>query len=93
MMDLNLKSAFLATRAALERMPNGGRVVNVGTAAAANKAPWARRRRSLERRLMSLTGSLVNELKERRIAVLVPQFVQRRCSAGRPRRGKRSETG
>lgn len=39
MMDLNLKSAFLATRAALGRMPDGGRIVNVGTAAVTNKSP------------------------------------------------------
>lgn len=39
MMDLNLKSAFLATRAALEHMPDGGRIVNVWTVAVTNKAP------------------------------------------------------
>ncbi len=39
MMDVNLKSAFLATRAALGHMPDGGRIVNVGTAAVTNKAP------------------------------------------------------
>ena len=43
MMESNLKSAFLTTRAALEHMPNGGQIVNVGTAAVTNKTPGLRR--------------------------------------------------
>ena len=67
MMDLNLKSAFLATRAALQHMPDGGRVVNVGTAAVTNKAPRLAAYVASKGALMSLTEGLANELKERRI--------------------------
>ncbi len=69
MMDLNLKGAFLTTRAALEHMPDGGRIVNVGTAAVANKAPGVAAYVASKGGLMSLTQSLASELKERRITV------------------------
>ena len=68
-MDLNLKSAFFATRAALEHMPNGGRIVNMGTAAVTNKAPRRAAYVASKGGLMSLAESLANELKERRITV------------------------
>ena len=67
MMDLNLKSAFLATRAALGHMPDGGRIVNVGTAAVANQAPGLAAYVASKGGLMTLTQSLSKELKERRI--------------------------
>ncbi len=67
MMDLNLKSAFLATRAALEHVPDGGRIVNVGTAAVANKAPGLSAYVASKGGLMTLTRSLAKELKARRI--------------------------
>ncbi len=50
MLDLNLKSAFLATSAALEHMPGGGRIVNVGTSAVTNVGPRTCRLRCLEGR-------------------------------------------
>ena len=67
MMDLNLKSAFLAARAALGHMPDGGRIVNVGTAAVANKAPGLAAYVAAKGGLMTLTQSLAKELKGRRI--------------------------
>ena len=67
MMDLNLKSAFLATRAALGHMPDGGRIVNVGTAAVANQAPGLAAYVASKGGLMTLTQSLAKELKGRRI--------------------------
>ena len=67
MMDLNLKSAFLATRAALGHMPDGGRIVNVGTAAVTNKAPELAAYVASKGGLMSLTQGLAKELKGRRI--------------------------
>lgn len=69
MVDLNLKSAFLVTRSALEHMSDGGRIVNVGTAAVANKAPGVAAYVASKGGLMSLTQSLANELKERHITV------------------------
>ena len=67
MMDLNVKSAFLATRAALGHMPDGGRIVNVGTAAVTNKAPGLAAYVASKGGLMTLTQSLAEELKARRI--------------------------
>ena len=67
MMDLNLKSTFLATRAALGHMPDGGRIVNVGTAAVADQAPGLAAYVASKGGLMSLTQSLAKELKGRRI--------------------------
>ncbi len=67
MMALNLKSAFLATRAALGRMPDGGRIVNVGTAAVTNKAFGLAAYVASKGGLMTLTQSLAKEVKERRI--------------------------
>lgn len=67
MMDLNLKSAFLATRAVLEHVPDGGCIVNVGTAAVANKAPGLSAYAASKGGLMTLTQSLAKELKARRI--------------------------
>ena len=67
MMDLNLKSAFLATRAALGHMPDGGRIVNVGTAAVANQAPGLAAYVASKGGLMTLTQGLAKELKARRI--------------------------
>ena len=67
MMDLNLKSAFLATHAALGHMPDGGRIVNVGTAAVANQAPGLAAYVASKGGLMTLTQSLAKELKGRRI--------------------------
>ncbi len=66
MMDLNLKSVFLVTRAALGHVPDGGRIVNVGTAAAANKAPGLAAYVASKGGLMTLTQSLAKELKGRR---------------------------
>ncbi len=67
MMDLNLKSAFLATRAVLEHMPDGGRIVNVGTAAVTNRAPGLAAYVASKGGLMTLTQSLAAELKGHRI--------------------------
>ena len=67
MMNLNLKSAFLATRAALGRMPDGGRIVNVGTAAVTNKSPGLAAYVTSKGGLMTLTQGLAKELKARRI--------------------------
>ena len=67
MMDVNLKSAFLATRAALGHMPDGGRIVNVGTAAVTNKAPGLAAYVASKGGLMTMTQSLAKELKERGI--------------------------
>jgi NAD(P)-dependent dehydrogenase (short-subunit alcohol dehydrogenase family) len=65
MMDLNLKSAFLTTRAALGRMPDGGRIVNVGTAAVTNRAPGLAAYVASKGGLITLTQSLAKELKGR----------------------------
>ena len=67
MMDTNLKSAFLATRAALGHMPDGGRIVNVGTAAVTNKAPGLAAYVASKGGLVTLTQSLAKELNERHI--------------------------
>ncbi len=67
MMDVNLKSAFLATRAALGHMPDGGRIVNVGTAAVTNKAPGLAAYVASKGGLTTMTQSLAKELKERSI--------------------------
>jgi NAD(P)-dependent dehydrogenase (short-subunit alcohol dehydrogenase family) len=69
MMDLNLKSAFLVTRAALGRMPDGGRIVNVGTAAVTNKSPGLAAYVASKGGLMTLTQGLAKALKARRITV------------------------
>lgn len=69
MMDLNLKSTFLATHAALEHVPDGGRIVNVGTATVTNKAPGLAAYVASKGGLMTLTQSLANELKRRRVTV------------------------
>lgn len=66
-MDLNLKSAFFATRAALGHMPEGGRIVNVGAVIVANKAPGLAAYVASKGGLMGITESLANELKGRRI--------------------------
>lgn len=69
MMDLNLKSTFLATHAALEHVPDGGRIVNVGTATVTNKAPGLAAYVASKGGLVTLTQSLANELKRRRVTV------------------------
>ena len=69
MVDLNLKSNFLVTRAALPRLADGGRIVNVGTAAVTSAAPGLASYVASKGGLMALTRSLANELKDRRIAV------------------------
>ncbi|MDP9438279.1 MAG: SDR family NAD(P)-dependent oxidoreductase [Actinomycetota bacterium] len=67
MIALNLKSAFFATRTALEHLLDGGRIVNVGTAAVTNRAPRLAAYVASKGGLMTLTKSLAKELKARRI--------------------------
>jgi NAD(P)-dependent dehydrogenase (short-subunit alcohol dehydrogenase family) len=69
MLNLNLKTNFLVTRATLSRMPDGGRIVNVGTASVVRRSPGVASYVASKGGLMALTRSLANELKERRIAV------------------------
>jgi NAD(P)-dependent dehydrogenase (short-subunit alcohol dehydrogenase family) len=69
MMELNLRSSFIVTRAALRYLPDGGRIVNVGSASVVRRAPGVAAYVASKGGLMALTRSLANELRERRIAV------------------------
>jgi NAD(P)-dependent dehydrogenase (short-subunit alcohol dehydrogenase family) len=68
-LDTNLRGAFLMARAAAERMPDGGRVVNVSStyarAAVAERAPYAASKAGLEQ----LTRALALEWAPRGILV------------------------
>ena len=66
---MDLKSAFLITRAAFKHMPDAGRIVNVGTAAVTNKVPRIAAYVASKGGLTSLTERLANELKKHRITV------------------------
>lgn len=68
MMDVNLKSAFLATRAALGYMPDGGRIVNVGVNVGSG-APGLAAYLASKGGLTTMTQNLAKELKERGITV------------------------
>ena len=77
-LDVNLTSTFYVTRAALRFMPDGGRVVNMGSVAAqtggsAGSAAYAAAKSALE----GLGRGLAKELGPRRITVntVAPGFV------------------
>lgn len=76
MMDVNLKSAFLATRAALGHMPDGGRIVNVGVNVG-TAAPGLAAYLASKGGLTTMTQNLAKELKERGITVnaVLPTFL------------------
>ncbi|UZN03941.1 SDR family NAD(P)-dependent oxidoreductase [Cellulomonas sp. S1-8] len=77
-MDLNLSSAFYATRAALALLPDGGRVVTISSQAAvagggSGGVPYATAKAAVE----GFTRALARELGPRRITVnaVAPGFV------------------
>lgn len=77
-MDLNLSSVFYATRAALTLLPDGGRIVTVGSQAAVSGGgsggvPYATAKAAVE----GFTRALARELGPRRITVnaVAPGFV------------------
>ncbi len=77
-MDLNLSSVFYATRAALTHLPDGGRIVTIGSQAAASgggtgAVPYATAKAAVE----GFTRALARELGPRGITVnaVAPGFV------------------
>jgi len=77
-MDLNLSSVFYATRAALALLPDGGRIVTIGSQAASSGGgtggvPYATAKAAVE----GFTRALARELGPRRITVnaVAPGFV------------------
>lgn len=77
-MDLNLSSTFYATRAALPLLPDGGRIVTVGSQAGVagggtGGVPYATAKAALE----GFTRALARELGPRRITVnaVAPGFI------------------
>jgi 3-oxoacyl-[acyl-carrier protein] reductase len=69
-MDLNLKSAFLVTKAALPYIPSGGSIVNIASLAGRDGGgPGATIYATSKGALMSLTRGLAKELGPQRIRV------------------------
>ncbi|WP_030539883.1 SDR family oxidoreductase [Sphingobium sp. DC-2] len=69
MYRMNVRTAAISSRAALQHLPSGGAIVNVGAAAAANvltgMAPYAASKAGV----MALTEGLADELRPRGIRV------------------------
>lgn len=69
-MDLNLKSAFLLTKALVPQMPDGGRIVNMASVAAFNGGgPGTGAYAAAKAGLVGLTRNLAKELAPRGITV------------------------
>ena len=76
--DLNLTSAFLVTRAVLRQMPDGGRIVNISSQAARNGGgPGASAYAAAKAGMHGLTLAWAKELGERGITVnaIAPGFI------------------
>ena len=57
-MEVNTQAVFVATRAAVDLLPEGGRVINLGSSLAV-RVPWAGLILSLAALAVSITGGLV----------------------------------
>ncbi len=69
MIEFNLTSAFLGTRAALPHMPEGSSVINIVSGAALNAAPHTGVYGAAKAGVVNMTMTLARELTERRIRV------------------------
>lgn len=69
MFAMNLRSAAIASRAALAYLPAGGAIVNIGAAAASNAAMGMAPYAASKAGVMALTESLADELRHRHIRV------------------------
>lgn len=80
-LDLNMRSAFLCTRAALKAMPDGGRIVNMTSLAGYNGGgPGASAYCAAKGAMVSWTRALAKELAPRKITVngVAPGYVDTR---------------
>ncbi|KXK63829.1 short-chain dehydrogenase [Micromonospora rosaria] len=86
LLDANLTSLFLVTRAALPLLADGGSVVNIGGAAAARGVPLRAHYGAAKGGVLGLTRSLAKELGGRRIRVnqVAPGIVETEPQAGLP---------
>jgi NAD(P)-dependent dehydrogenase (short-subunit alcohol dehydrogenase family) len=74
---VNLRTAVAASKAALAHLPDGGRIVNIGAAAALKAGAGMGAYSASKSGVMRLTEALAEELKERAITVnaLLPSII------------------
>jgi NAD(P)-dependent dehydrogenase (short-subunit alcohol dehydrogenase family) len=68
-LDLNLTSAFQGCKAAANRMPNGGAIVNITSGAGTRGSPYTGPYAAAKAGLINLTQTFALELADRRIRV------------------------
>lgn len=80
-MDLNIRSAFFCTRAAVKQMPDGGRIVNIASSAGFNGGgPGSTAYSAAKGAVVSWTRALAKELAPRQITCngAAPGFIDTR---------------